>query len=90
MTDALNVHGYYIRKIIKFCKSIGPFRDLSPEDQLIVLKGFHCEFGLIRVSFDYEQNKDGYRVINVSIFFCFVILNFYKNNILFIYFTAGR
>ena len=65
-TDGLNSPSVYIRRIIKFCKSIAAFRRLDREDQLLVVKPYFTEMLLARFSFAYSLKEDAFPVIAVS------------------------
>ncbi len=49
--DALHLAQHYIRKIIKFCKSLTSFRAFSSDDQLIILKGFFSEMLILQIAY---------------------------------------
>lgn len=63
---ALNCAELYIRKAIKFCKSFQAFKVLSQDDQLTLIKGFFAELMIIRLSFVFDRERDGWPVIIVS------------------------
>ena len=64
--DIFNLQGLYIKKIVKFCKNIGPFKELKQQDQLAILKPFHSEIMSIRNSYLYCPERQGYYTIVVS------------------------
>ena len=49
--DALRLAQHYIRKIIKFVKSLAAFRAFSSDDQLIILKGFFSEMLILQIAY---------------------------------------
>lgn len=55
-----NLPSLYIRRIIKFCKSIDGFRALNKEDQLIMLKRFTFDFMMIRIAFMFDFENQSY------------------------------
>lgn len=69
--EILNMSGHHVRRIIKFCKAVSAFRELSPADQLVVLKGFHCEIGAIRGAFVFHPDMDGSPVVEVKFYLNF-------------------
>lgn len=50
----------FIRKVIKFCKSIDGYRLLNSNDQFIILKQYCPEIFMIHFSFIYDVEKDGF------------------------------
>lgn len=63
--DILNLPAVYIRRIIKFCKNIPAFRQLSSEDQVTILKGFAFEILAVRFMFIYDNERDGHAILAV-------------------------
>lgn len=67
---ALNLAELYIKKTIRFCKSVSAFRCINQEDQLLILKSFFTELMIVRFAFVFNPEKDGYPVIEVSYRVC--------------------
>ena len=65
---ALNLGELYIKKTIKFCKSISMFRGLNQQDQLVMLKDFFTEMMIVRFGYVYDPVRDALPVIEVNIF----------------------
>jgi len=65
--DALNMHLFYARRIVKFARSFPAFKCLPQEDQLCILKAFCFEFLSMRFAFIYDIEKDGHAVLAVSL-----------------------
>lgn len=63
---ALNLAEPYVKKTIKFIKSIAAFRQLNQDVQLTMLKSFFTELLLIRFAFVFDQEKDGFAVFEVK------------------------
>lgn len=66
LLNIFNTHGFYIRKIIRYCKKINAFAVLKEADQLIILKEFYCDILTIRASFNYDTEKDGFPFLEVN------------------------
>lgn len=62
----INSPGFYVKKVINFCKSLAAFRCLKEEDQLILLKAFYPRMSALYAAFIYKVEKDGFPVIMVS------------------------
>lgn len=63
---ACNLPGLYIRKIIRFCKSIPEFKCLSNEDQLKIIKPYFTEMLLVRFTFAFSEEHNAFRVIGAE------------------------
>ncbi len=74
---ALNLAEPYVKKTIKFIKSIAAFRQLNQDFQLKMLKNFFTELLLIRFAFVFDQEKDGFTVFEVKVL-CNFFYNFYN------------
>lgn len=64
--EAFNVPSIYARRIIKFCKSISAFKILKEPDQYIILKNFYLKILMLRISFMWDVEKNGYPIIQVK------------------------
>ncbi|KAH9401623.1 hypothetical protein TYRP_017021 [Tyrophagus putrescentiae] len=60
---AFNLTSLYARRIIKFCKSMPPFKILKEADQFTILKSFYLKILMIRIAFIWDVEKQGYPVI---------------------------
>ena len=60
---AFNLTSLYARRIIKFCKSMPPFKILKEADQFTILKSFYLKILMIRIAFIWDAEKQGYPVI---------------------------
>lgn len=54
INDALSLAQHYIRKVIKFCKCLSPFRALPPDDQLLIIKSFFSEMLILQIAFMFK------------------------------------
>lgn len=74
---ALNLAATYVKKTIKFIKSISAFRQLNQDVQLTILKSFFTELLLIRFAFVFDQEKDGFAVFEVNVDSLLILVFFY-------------
>ena len=56
----INMPQIYLKKIVKFCKSLSAFTLLSNQEQLTILKSFCCEMMFVRTVFLYDTKRDGF------------------------------
>lgn len=61
--EAFNVPSIYAKRIIKFCKNISAFKILGEPDQFAILKSFYLKFLMLRTSFMWNNEKNGYPVL---------------------------
>lgn len=61
--DAFNLPALYAKRIIKFCKSMPPFKALKKEDQFLILKHFYLKILNLRIAFVWNSQQSGYPVI---------------------------
>lgn len=73
IVDSFNLSGLYIRSIIRFCKSIPAFKQLSEPDQLLILKPFYYEILMCRFAYLWDYGRYGYPIIQVSQQCCFYL-----------------
>lgn len=78
VVSSFNTPAIYATKIVKFCKQFPDFKSLSQDIQLIVLKLFYPEIMTIRIAFNYDYEKKGYPLIEVTWF----LTHLYMINIL--------
>jgi len=60
MSQVVNLAGWNIKEVIKFCKGLPPFASLAPVDQLSLLKCFYPHKTCVRCAFLYSVEKDGW------------------------------
>lgn len=65
INDSINWPVFYAKRIIKFCKRIPPFNDLTKEDQLIIIKPFYIQLLSVRCYFMFDYKQNGYYVLAV-------------------------
>lgn len=62
--EAFNQHCLYARRIVKFIKSMPPFRELKEEaEQFTILKTFFMKVLVLRCAFNYSPHLQGYPMI---------------------------
>lgn len=62
--EAFNQHCLYARRIVKFIKSMPPFRELKEEaEQFTLLKAFFMKILVLRCAFNYSPHLQGYPMI---------------------------
>jgi len=60
ISQVVNLAGWNVKEVIKFCKGLPSFASLSPVDQLSLLKCFYPEKTCVRCAFLYSVEKDGW------------------------------
>lgn len=56
----------YFRKTIEFCKSFAAFNELSPHDQLLILKPFCFNFMCVKFAYDFDAQSKTVLIYAVS------------------------
>ena len=64
--QAINFPVLYVRRIVKFCKKISAFRQLTSDDQLIILKPFFIELLAVRFTYYFDIVNDGHYILKVK------------------------
>ncbi len=61
--EAFNQHCLYAKRIVKFIKSMPPFRELKEAEQFTILKAFFMKVLVLRCAFNYSPHLQGYPMI---------------------------
>lgn len=60
-----NLPGELVGKVIQFCQSFSAFNLLSENEQLLVVKTFHTHLMIVKYSFEFNSQHDGFPIIYV-------------------------